>query len=205
MNSFLRAFLSGLFVAALASSGHALSLVADGDFSDDPGIPPWYATSVNASAHSSDGSPEVPNARVAGGSELGQVGSHQISASESYTVSYLAAWISGGTGANTEVGLTYLYESPYGDMPVTITEATESLSLTNHDWQSHQFVFTPTAGEYYIGKKLGIRLACSSSSSVAAGFDTVSIEVSQIPEPSTVVILATGLLSLLAFARRKRG
>jgi hypothetical protein len=211
MRLFTRAFLSGFFVLALAASGQALSLLDDGDFSDDPGTLPsgsWYFGgdyNVSNSAHSHDRLPDDPNAHVAGGSSLRSLTTHLISASESYTISYLAAWLSGDASASVEVAPMYLYHSDYGDMPMPISGWSQSLSLTDHVWGSHQFVFTPTAGEDYIGKRLGISLGCSNSSSnVFVGFDTVSIEVSDIPEPSVLVLLATGALSLLACALCRR-
>jgi hypothetical protein len=203
MRPFIQAFLGGLLVAALSASGQALNLVADGDFSNSSGSP-WYVFSPVAGAYStSDGSPDSPSGYAADGGSLVQTTGHVIAAGESYTVSYLAAWLSGGStsGISAQVSLESIWW-----MPSPIAGASQTINLTNlGDWQSHQFVFTAVAGQDYIGKELGIVLACpSGANSPRVGFDTLSIEVSQTPEPGTLVLLATGLLSLLAFARHKR-
>jgi hypothetical protein len=197
----MQALLGGLLAAGLAASGYAQDIISDGDFSSDPGMPPWYTSSSlsTANAHSSNGSPDGWSAYVPAGFDLGQTTDHTIVAGELYTVSYLAACIS-SINANTRVALWYLND---GMMPSPIADAgaSQSLSLTSADgWKPYSFTFMPVAGEDYIGKRLGICLACTSPGDVFAGFDTVSIET--IPEPSAAAVLLTGLLCLsVAFAR----
>jgi hypothetical protein len=199
MRLFMQAFSGGLVVLALSGLGRAANLIDDGDFSDEPGMPPWYTSSSlsTASAHSNNGSPDGWNAYVPVGFDLGQTTSYDIVAGESYSVSYLAACV--GVSAKTEVSLMYLND---GMMPAFITGASQSLSLASADgWKSYDFEFKAKTGEDYIGEKLLILLACPNTSSGSAGFDTVSIKA--IPEPSAAAILLTGLLCLLACVRHK--
>ena len=179
-------------------------IIVNGGFDDGTGWPSqanWSFPAGQSGTTTTDGSPASPSAYVgpSGGFSINQTTSHTIGAGEVYDVSYWAALSANeGAGGATRVALAY-------DNAGTLTEiagASQSLTLTTAgNWQSHDFSFTAQAGQAYVGKAIGIMLI-NSGSSGWVGFDTVAVNAT-VPEPTTLGLLITGLVTLLAYAWRK--
>jgi hypothetical protein len=193
----------------LSGAAQADSMILNGDFATytkdgntTTSIADWTFPAGWAGVTSTDGAPDSPSAYVGPDNAfLSQTTSHVIAVGERYTVSYLTALsYDEGSGAATKVTLAY-------DDAGTLTEipgASQSLALTTfQDWQSHTFTFTPQSGQAYVGKTLGIKLIDSGITGWV-GFDTIAVDVSSVPEPNAILLLATGFVGLLAYAWRTK-
>ena len=126
-----------------------------------------------------------------------------LSAGKEYTVSYDAR-AEGGTPM-VFAGLYYdngTVWAPLGSSPYTQT-------LSGGDFQTYGFSFDTLAGQPYNGAALQFKIGAADAGGDAnaawSDVDNISVTVAPTPEPGVLVLLGTGLISLLCYAWRKRG
>lgn len=68
-------------------------------------------------------------------------------------------------------------------------------------WNSYSFSFTE-AGSYYIG--ITRNMSCASFMNSSGELLIDNVQLTSVPEPSTIVLLSIGAISLFGYARRQR-
>ena len=88
----------------------------------------------------------------------------------------------------------------------TSTELGAISPVLTATWQEYSFQFTPTAAvtNYSVAFLNSKQFVNGNPPYVSFGIDSVSLTAVSTPEPSALVLLGAGLLSLLAYAWRKR-
>ena len=124
-----------------------------------------------------------------------QVTSHTIAAGETFHVSWDSRTEAGFTAPNLMRAYLFYFDGPDG------FELTHQDCATTNNYVTSTFDFTAIDGEAYIGKTTGIVLRNVSPVDSWASFANVSIEVTTVPEPATMSLLALGGVALL---RRRR-
>jgi hypothetical protein len=193
------------------------NLIQNGNF--DAGKDPWVFTGDAASAfqltnpiqapyppgaiiyHAENGNP---------GCHLQQMTTHPVTVGEGYYFSFLATLgydASDGVRGYSNLTAQFLYDN--AGTPTPIPGASLALHLVSRqDWSSasaYELEFTPQAGQPYVGQNIGIEFINATTYAFPA-LDAISVTVGPpiVPEPSTLVLIGTGLISLLAYAWRKR-
>jgi hypothetical protein len=69
-------------------------------------------------------------------------------------------------------------------------------------WTLRTYTYTATSAA--VGSDIYLQLACAAGYTQQVKLDDVSGTYTATPEPSAIVLIVTGLLGLLAYARRKR-
>jgi hypothetical protein len=204
-----------LVCLAAVAQADTMNILANTDCQQSQGVwafsgSAFYNTSPSGNGDS-DGRPHC--IEIGSGSSAKNLTSHAILAGETFTLGWDAANIDGRTSSQnmklaadlvyqdgtslTAVGTTGWIAPPWGPSPYTW--------VTYGDGGSSGSVsFTAVAGQPYIGQNIGVKIAASSGG--WGGIDNVYLNFTSAPtpEPSAIVILATGLLGLLAYAWRRR-
>ena len=131
------------------------------------------------------------------------------------------------TGSTFEAGYTYtltaavgirLASTHYGEtFFVRIIDAATSTTLAEYSGTTGELTlgryvdktvsYTVNAGDSAIGNGIGVMVgmnAPTTSGTKVIGFDNLRCSSELVPEPSTLALLATGLIGLLCYAWRKR-
>ncbi len=124
-----------------------------------------------------------------------QVTSHTIAAGETFHVSWDSRTEAGFTAPNLMRAYLFYFDGADG------FELTHQDCVTTNDYVTSTFDFTAVDGAEYIGKLAGIVLRNAEPKGSWASFANVSIEVTPVPEPATMSLLALGGVALL---RRRR-
>ena len=125
-----------------------------------------------------------------------QVTSHTIAAGETFHVSWDSRTDAGFTGPNLMRAYLFYFDGPDG------FELTHQDCMTTFDYVTSTFDFTAIEGAEYIGKSVGIVLRNAEPVESWASFANVSIDITTVPEPATMLILGAG--GLLALGRKLR-
>lgn len=125
-----------------------------------------------------------------------QVTDHIIAAGETFHVSWDSRTETGFTGPNLMRAYLFYFDGPDG------FELTHQDCVTTHDYVTSTFDFTAVEGAEYIGKSVGIVLRNAEPVESWASFANVSIDVTTVPEPATMLIIGVG--GLLALGRKLR-
>lgn len=128
-----------------------------------------------------------------------------LSVGKKYDVSYQTQ--SNG-GVATQIFAQLAYNSgdttwtPLAPSPSTVDIPADS----GRPWVTHTFSFTTVDGQPYIDKALRFEMGAASGGDISGwtGFDNVVVNVSNVPEPSAIVLCAIGLFGLLCYAWKKR-
>jgi hypothetical protein len=163
-------------------------LVPNGGFTTEAELQGWKTTG-GVTWTTTDGSPDGPSAHMEGNTWLYQPGvsTPSLVEGETYQLSFLATAIS-GSDATLRAGVS-----------CTSGEYTTYTALTN-TWQQYSMTFTAKAAD--VGTSFQPEFLCAAGSTF--GIDSVSLSAVATPEPSAVVLCATGIIGLLAYAWRKR-
>jgi hypothetical protein len=143
------------------------------------------------------------------GQQAGQLTSHLITAGDQIAVTLDAcetATNGGWGGGPIPFEVTLQYDdgvNPSGHW----FAYTDTETLSTPTWKTFTDVVTYTVpnDSPYIGKALGVMVAgMGGAYNGELSIDNVHLTVTPAPEPSTLVLLGTGALSLVAYAWRKR-
>lgn len=127
----------------------------------------------------------------ADGGSLCQLTSQKIAtASDTYTLTFYAK--------NATTVLATIYYVNDSGVRVTLGSATETLTTS---WV--QYSLTATATTASVGKYVGVYFSNTSASNYLR-LDDVALTYTTVPEPSTFIMVGSGVVALLAFAWRKR-
>lgn len=171
----------------LAGSGN------DWDGIDD--VPGW----TNAGTVYSDSGTTNESGGAHTGSWAGKIGnnddgvlqltSHIVAVGDQFTLTF---WVEDTWKASTGAAATLFYDTP--------ANVIGTLSFgTTTDWVEHTLTTTATAGS--VGGTLGILF--EGTSGTFAKIDDVTLSVTQVPEPASLVMGLVGLTFVMA--RRRRG
>lgn len=196
-------------LAALCSSASAAAIaVGDGDFElQSTGIPsaPWVEESAftwvdsmpNGSVPDNGGSRFLWMNAVGGVPANGQGKISQLLSANyeagTYTLSVdmIVPW--------TSSGVTMELRDAVNSNAVLASQGFSSSEDTS--WINYQLPFTVQPTDSFVGNAIDIAFAHTGDASI--GIDNVVLGFTPIPEPGVIVLLATGLLGLLAYAWRK--
>jgi hypothetical protein len=136
---------------------------------------------------------------------LKQPTTQTMAAGDTYSLSYyLGGRLDAVSIAFTDVTAS-LYDVTTGD--VLNSQTTLKGSLPIGSMTQHTLTYVVPNGASFIGDPIGIRFESAGTSPYAwsqTAIDTVSLGVSHVPEPASVVLLATAIVSLVCYAWRKR-
>ena len=183
-------------LCCLAGEVRAANLITNGTF--DAGLTSWSV--ANLVVPDTGVSPDGPSASMQshdyyapGDGVLHQVNTtHPFALGETYNVSFLLGAINGTS--TIDIALI--------DETTAVTVAPVSIVLgAGTGWGSHSFSYTvdPTL----VGHQWGLSVT-DVLGGPWAGVDTISVTATIVPEPSSVVLTAMGVLGLLGGAWRKR-
>jgi choice-of-anchor C domain-containing protein len=203
-----KCFLAIVVMLALFSQANATNLILNGSF--ESGINPGSFIQINAINNTS-----IDNWTVLNGS-IDYIGSYWIASDGSRSID-----LSGGnvgvlrisSQMTTIVGTSYLVEfdmagNPAGGPTVktmdvtagTVTQAfsfnTSGKNLSNMGWERKSFTF--------IANNVATYLTFSSTTGTCYGPALDNVSVTVIPEPGTLLLLASGLLGIGISARIRR-
>jgi hypothetical protein len=95
-------------------------------------------------------------------------------------------------------GVTFPYSFFYEINGMTTAIAAIHSGLNSGNFHTELFTFTP------IGATTTLRFAETSTTTASPIIDNVAINSSAVPEPASIFILGTGVISILAFHRCRR-
>jgi len=127
-----------------------------------------------------------------------QVTDHIIAAGETFHVSWDSRTLEGHAGPNLMRAYLFYFDGPDG------FELTHQDCVTTHDYVTSTFDFTAIEGAEYIGKSVGIVLRNCEPVDSWASFANVSIDVSTVPEPATMLIMGIGSVMIAGRKFRKK-
>jgi hypothetical protein len=193
-------------LVGLAAAVHANTMNILTNSGCDASLDAWTKGGGVAGGFSTgDGRPHSLYNRDTGFSS--NVTSHTIAVGETFSLAWDAANADDRSGHSPSQVAGLVYQD--GANLSTLVDKTITTGAY-HDWQTYDNLsFTAVAGQPYIGKQIGVKFtAVGTASSDYVGTDNVYLKLSQVPEPlpepSTVIMLCVSLISLLAYAWRKR-
>jgi hypothetical protein len=202
-------FAMALSLVCLAGMAQA-DLITHGNFDYATDLDYWSQGGYKAGFNTGDNPPNPPSIylRSGGSSIRGRAGDaigYTIAAGDVLDLSFLAANLAGDVIVSSDIQAELLFDNGTTWQQWATTGVISLPPAVNADWQSLHYTFTAEAGQPYIGTALAIRLENSATSNYT-GLDTISLSVTSLPtpEPGTLVLLGGGILSLLAYAWRKR-
>lgn len=189
------AVVMALSLACLAGVVQA-DLVTNGDFETVPASTGWTAVGNVEFWNETWGNPGGDAYMKYEGAISQSFGT--VSAG-TYSVSYDAG---DASASNIKVALEYLDGSTW----TTLASDSHDITVGSGNWETFSFDHIVLPGDPSIDKSIGIRASLADvSNGNWVGVDNFSVSYSTVtPEPSSIVILATALLGLLAYAWRKR-
>ena len=135
---------------------------------------------------------------------------HSIAAGEQFSVAWDAA--SDGTASgvtNEQMTVSLFAQQPNlatGGVLTPIVSQTIDLGISG-TWASYDGLgFTAAVGADYLGKTIGVQFYLSNPAGGHnwAAFTNVNLNLTTVPEPNALALLVAGIVSLLAYAWRKR-
>jgi hypothetical protein len=131
--------------------------------------------------------------------------SHQIVAGETFSLTWDAANLDDRSAAAPNLCGQLVFQNVSTVTNICYNTVTVTQALK--DWQTYDSVsFTAVAGQEYIGKEIGVNFTTQGIWTDYTGIDKVYLNftAASAPEPSGLVLVSIGLISLLAYAWRKR-
>jgi hapalindole H/12-epi-hapalindole U/12-epi-fischerindole U synthase len=138
---------------------------------------------------------------------LDQVVNTTLQYGSTYTLTAAVGKVPTGGQLNSEIWIS-IEGDPGSTNKIQRSVQLNSSAMTAAEFVEQSVSFTPAADNPYLGQKLMIGLCAYSTDAVSGpyqgvAFDNVRLDV-VVPEPSTMVLLASGLIGLLVYAWRKR-
>jgi hypothetical protein len=139
---------------------------------------------------------------------LDQVVNTTLQYGNTYTLTVAVGKVPTGGRLNSQIWIS-IEDSPGGTSKIQSYSTLYPSDMTAAEFVEQSVSFTPAADNPYLGQKLMIGL-CGFSDDAVSGpyqgvaFDNVRLDVDVVPEPSTILLLASGVIGLLAYAWRKR-
>jgi hypothetical protein len=199
-----------LVCLAAVAQADTMNILSNSDCQQSQGV--WTRSAsvyYNTEPSGNGASDDRPHClEIAGGGWFwaANVTSHPILAGEQFSV----AWDATGDSTSAThqvVRLIYQDGAVLRDLAdgatITLPAKTSPHTWTTYGSGDSAVSFTALAGAEYIGKNVGVRI--TGGAGAWSIFDNVYLNyTSATPEPSTLVLVVTGVLGLLAYAWRKR-
>jgi hypothetical protein len=175
------------------------SLLTNGDFTSGS-ISPWQGAGVAAATSSPDGH----DMEILGANEAYyDMTSVTLSPGQQYDISYMAA--SPNASATGPLTVRVWGNDGHTSFPVADEQAT--VALLNSGWATYTYTWTVPASGLASGGFPEITFDGAGATTAIYAVDKVAFGLHGtlgVPEPGTLVLVATGLFGLLAYAWRKQ-
>jgi hypothetical protein len=206
-------FAAVIVLVCLGGVAQAQNVLTNGDFTTDlsgwagggPGSAAWASTAPGVNGSLPDGTPDGSYLLMTGPWEEYNVAMPAGTSGQQWDLSFNAGSDGSAAGGATALVIRLWWNDGNTALPGQVI----SDAALNSGWANYTYSFTLPNNPSFDGKGLQITF---DSAQVSAGgtanemiyIDKVSFGQPQVPEPSTVVLLVTGFIGLLAYAWRKR-
>lgn len=188
-----------LVCCTVAAQADTVQVLTNTDLLPDGG---GWGFGTDAGYSYEDGRPHSAYLHDVSGSFVGNMTDHGIVAGEQFALTWDACYAA-GSGSNATQTASLIYQD--GTEYVTIASKTVDLGSVSQNWATFDDLsFIAETGAAYLGKPIGVSFTLGGSGSVWGGLDKVSLNCTSIPEPGTIILLATGVAGLVAYAWRRQ-